>query len=87
MDRVEVAQKKADETKSLLESTVKSMTNSMQLVENDLVPNAVSLAIEGEEAKEMAEEVVREERCRTCRAFCFCFACSCCGRRKKGAKY
>ena len=85
MKKVEEAQRRVDKTKSLMESSIASMTANTHLVETKLVPSAVELAIEAEEAKMLAQDIEKEEKCRRCRIFCFCFACKCC--RRESVKY
>ena len=87
MDRLEVANKKAEETKSLMEETVSQMSQNLTHVEGELVPNAVELAMTGQETKELAEDIEREEKCRRCRVFCCCFSCFSCCRPKRRLKY
>ena len=45
MDKLEIAQNRVDETKSLMEDSVASMSQNSQFVESKLIPNAVDLAV------------------------------------------
>ena len=47
MEKLEFAQKKVDETKSLMDESVASMSQNSQFVESKLIPNAVELAVTG----------------------------------------
>ena len=48
MEKLELTQKKVDETRSLMEDSVASMSQNSQFVESKLIPNAVDLAVTAE---------------------------------------
>ena len=49
MDKVQLAQNKVDETKSLMEDSLASITQNEQFVESKLAPNVMDLAVTGQE--------------------------------------
>eukprot|EP00354_Favella_ehrenbergii_P000379 CAMPEP_0170474356 /NCGR_PEP_ID=MMETSP0123-20130129/16153_1 /TAXON_ID=182087 /ORGANISM="Favella ehrenbergii, Strain Fehren 1" /LENGTH=83 /DNA_ID=CAMNT_0010744077 /DNA_START=21 /DNA_END=269 /DNA_ORIENTATION=+ len=61
MDRLEVAQAKVDQTKSLIEDSVSSMSSNVHRVDTKLVPSAIDLALEAKETQLLAEQVEQEE--------------------------
>ena len=83
MDKLELAQNKVDQTKSLMEDSVASMSQNSHYVESKLLPNAVDLAVTGQDTEQLAEEVEREEKCRRCRILCICFVWCGCFRSKQ----
>ena len=84
MDKVEIAQSKVDETKSLMEDSVASMSQNSQFVESKLIPNAVDLAVQGQDTEQLAEDIENEEKCHRCRLCCICFVwCGCLRSQKR----
>ena len=78
MGKVEEAQNKVDQTKSLMEDSVASMSQNSHYVESKLMPNAVELAVTGQDTEQLAVEIEEEEKCRRCRICCICFVwCGC----------
>ena len=50
-DKVAIAQRQVDETKSLMEDSIASMANNVNKVETEVLPSATMLAIEGKEVE------------------------------------
>ena len=62
VDKVQVAQKQADETKLLLQRNVNQMIDNIEDVEQKLLPTVLKLEEESKDAKQIALEIEKDAR-------------------------
>ena len=70
IDKVKLAQQKADEVKDIMRDNVKQLSENVKLLDEETVPNALEIARVAYDVQEQAEDVKNEELKRSRRLTC-----------------